>query len=115
MKYKWISKIEKDGLRTIQLSFYQYNLIDKDDKFLCKENYKYISYIEEDGLRITQLSDDKENLIDSKGNLIFKQNYNFISTICDINYNRRIDNKKIFNYKTYLKQKMIKNLLDKNN
>ena len=46
-------------------------------------------------------------------NLIFKKNYYWIS-FCYNNGSRYLENK-LWNYKTYLKQKLMKNLLDKNN
>ena len=87
--------------------------MDKSGNLICKENYLFISILESDRLRIVEISEDKFNLIDSKGNLILKQNYNNIS-YCNVSWNRYI-NGKVWNYKIYLKQKLMINLLDINN
>ena len=113
MKYDNRYEIEEeDGLRMVETSENQWNLIDKNGNLILKENYYWIGWIDIDGLRIVRLSDNKWNLIDENGNLIFKENFIDISISgCDVNGNREI-NGKIWNYKTYLKQKLIKKLLD---
>ena len=81
MNYNWIGDLDSNKLRIIKISENEYNLIDKDDNLICKENYKFIFDLDSDKLRRVQLSDNNYNLLSKSGNLFLKENYEYIFSL----------------------------------
>jgi len=76
-------------------------------------NYEETYIKGSDGLRRIRILDNQWNLLDENDKFILPENVSYIY-FCNKNGDREVGGKN-WNYKTLLKQKIMKNLLDKNN
>ena len=110
MKYRFVGNIEKDKLRIIQLSDNEWNLIDLKGNLILTKNCYYIFSLAADGLKRIKISENELNLIDKFGNILLKNNASYISGYFKMGY--RIVDGKNWDYKIYLKQKLIKEIIN---